>query len=554
MKIALAQLNYHIGNFASNTEKIRSNILRAKKEGADLVVFAELCVCGYPPRDFLEFSDFISRCDEALKDIASVCNGIAAIVGAPAKNPKVEGKNLFNAAYVLAEGKIKSVHHKGLLPNYDVFDEYRYFEPAKEFHIAEIAGKKIALTICEDLWDVEEDLMYTQWPMDELIKQKPDLMINIAASPFSADHAEMRRVVLKHNVEKYRLPLFYVQHVGAQTELIFDGGSMVLNEKGEIACEMSYFSEDFRIIDTKGISNIEYRTPNIEMDKSAIGNRQSAISLIHDALVLGIKDYFSKMGFTKAILGLSGGVDSALVLALAVRALGKENVLSVLMPSEFSSQHSIDDSVALCKNLDCKYEIVPIKDGFEAMTKTLSPVFKNAAFNVAEENIQARLRAMILMGIANKFGYILLNTTNKSEAAVGYGTLYGDMCGGISVIGDVYKMQVYEMCKLINSEKEIIPENILTKAPSAELRPNQKDTDSLPEYDILDTILFEYIEKRQGPKELVAMGFEKNLVDRILKMVNSNEWKRAQMAPVLRVSSKAFGSGRRMPIVGKYLG
>ncbi|MCX6311003.1 MAG: NAD+ synthase [Bacteroidetes bacterium] len=547
MKIALAQLNYHIGNFSSNVEKIKSNILRAKMEGADLVMFGELSVCGYPPRDFLEFPDFILRCEEAVKEIASVCFGISAIVGAPVKNPNVEGKDLFNAAFVLVDGKIKSVHHKGLLPNYDVFDEYRYFEPAKAFHIAEICGKKIALTICEDLWDVEENLMYTQWPMEELIKQQPELMLNIAASPFSTEHVEMRRVVMKRNVEKYKMPLFYVQHVGAQTEIIFDGGSMVLNEKGDVVCEMKYFEEDFQIIDTEGISNIEYRTPNIEVNKSEI-------LMIHDALVLGIKDYFSKMGFTKAILGLSGGIDSALVLVLAIRALGKENVLSVLMPSEFSSQHSIDDSIALCKNLECGYEIVPINDAYEEMLDTLSPVFKSAPFNVAEENIQARLRAVILMGIANKFGYVLLNTSNKSEAAVGYGTLYGDMCGGISVIGDVYKTKVFELCRFINSEKEIIPNNIISKAPSAELRPNQKDSDSLPEYEILDKVLFEYIEKRQGPKELIEMGFEKTLIDRILKMVNSNEWKRAQMAPVLRVSQKAFGSGRRMPIVGKYLG
>ena len=544
MKIALAQLNYHIGNFSANTEKIISNILRAKKEGADLVVFSELCVCGYPPKDFLEFSDFIQRCENAVNEIAAACVGISAIVGAPAVNPRVEGKNLFNAAYVLSDGKIKSVHHKALLPNYDVFDEYRYFEPAKEFHVTEICGKKIALTICEDLWDVEEDLMYTLWPMDELIRQQPDFMINIAASPFNYKHAEQRRVVLKHNVAKYKLPLIYLQHVGAQTELIFDGGSMVLNATGEIIEELKYFEEDFQIFDTH---LIQHSTFNIQ-------HSPSKISLIHDALVLGIKDYFAKMNFSKAILGLSGGVDSALVLALAVRALGKENVLPVLMPSEFSSQHSVDDSIAICKNLDCKYEIISIKEGYEIMEKTLSPVFKNAAFNVAEENIQARLRAVILMGIANKFGYILLNTSNKSEAAVGYGTLYGDMAGGISVIGDVYKTQVYELCEFINSEKGIIPKNILTKAPSAELRPNQKDTDSLPDYSILDKILFEYIERRQGPKELVAMGFEKNLVDRILKMVNSNEWKRAQFAPILRVSEKAFGSGRRMPIVGKYLG
>lgn len=543
MKIALAQLNYHIGNFTSNSEKIRSNIARAKKEGADLVVFSELSVCGYPPRDFLEFPDFIRRCENAVAEIAEHCDGIAAIVGAPAVNPNVEGKNLFNAAYFLADKKIQSVHHKALLPTYDVFDEYRYFEPAKKFQVAEYKGKKIAITICEDLWDVEDDLMYTIWPMDELIRQKPDLMINIAASPFDYAHAEKRRDVLKRNVKKYKLPLFYLQHVGAQTELIFDGGSMVLNGHAQIVDELNYFEEDFRM----------YQLDEIQHSKSVIHNSPKA-ELIHDALVLGIRDYFAKMNFSKAILGLSGGVDSALVLVLAVRALGRENVLPVLLPSEFSSNHSIDDSIALCKNLGCEHEIISIKNSFDTVLHTLQPVFGNAPFNVAEENIQARLRAIILMGIANKQGYILLNTTNKSEAAVGYGTLYGDMCGGISVIGDVYKMQVYELCRYINRESEIIPEHILTKAPSAELRPGQKDSDSLPEYDILDKVLFEYIENRQGPNELIAMGFDEALVSRILKLVNSNEWKRAQAAPILRVSPKAFGSGRRMPIVGKYLG
>lgn len=543
MRIALAQLNYHIGNFAANTEKIIAQIRRAKNEGAELVVFSELSVCGYPPRDFLEFPDFIRRCTDAVNEIAAACEGIAAILGAPAVNPNVEGKNLFNAAYLVADGKVLSVHHKALLPTYDVFDEYRYFEPAKSFSVAEYKSCKIALTICEDLWDVEDDRMYTIWPMDELIRQEPDIMINIAASPFSYNHAEKRRQVLKRNVKKYGLPLFYLQHVGAQTELIFDGGSMVLDRKGNIVNELAYFKEDFCIIDHEEISGKEnYNT----------GSRKE--ERIHDALVLGIRDYFAKMNLSKAILGLSGGVDSALVLVLAVRALGKENVLPVLLPSEFSSAHSIDDSLALCRNLGCSHEIVSIKSAYETMLHTLAPVFAGTAFGVAEENIQARLRGLILMGIANKHGYILLNTTNKSEAAVGYGTLYGDMCGGISVIGDVYKTQVYALCRYINEESEIIPENILTKAPSAELRPNQKDSDSLPEYDILDKVLFEYIEKREGPNELVAMGFDEKLVARILRLVNSNEWKRAQAAPILRVSPKAFGSGRRMPIVGKYLG
>lgn len=543
MKIALAQLNYHIGNFEANTTAIKSSIDKAKTMGADLVVFAELSICGYPPRDFLEFDDFIQRCTDAVNDIASTCVGIAAIVGAPAVNPRVEGKNLFNAAFFLADGKVQSQHHKALLPTYDVFDEYRYFEPATAFQCIHYKEHRIALTICEDLWDVEDDLMYTRWPMDELMPQKPTVMINIAASPFNYNHANNRLKVLQRNVNKYGLPAIYVQHVGAQTELIFDGGSMVLNSRGELVKELAFFEEDFQLLDLNVINQI---TP-IHI------NNSTPIERIHDALVLGIRDYFHKMGFRKAILGLSGGIDSSLVLALAAKALGKENVLPVLMPSEYSSSHSVDDSVLLCKNLSIHYDTIPIKKGYDALLETLEPQFKGTPFNTAEENIQARIRAVILMGIANKHGYILLNTTNKSEAAVGYGTLYGDMCGGIAVLGDVYKTKVYELANYINREKEIIPNNIIHKAPSAELRPNQKDSDSLPEYAILDQVLYNYIELRQGPKELIAMGFEEVLVNRILKLVNTNEWKRAQFAPILRVTPKAFGSGRRMPIVGKYL-
>ncbi|MFN8711416.1 MAG: NAD+ synthase [Bacteroidota bacterium] len=544
MKIALAQLNYHIGNFESNTAHIRNHIAKAKAEGADIVVFAELSVCGYPPRDFLEFSDFIRRCNEAIEIIAADCVGIAAIVGAPAVNPRVEGKNLFNAAFFLANGKVQSVHHKALLPTYDVFDEYRYFEPAFDFSCIDYKGQRIALTVCEDLWDIEDDLMYTRWPMEELIKQQPTVMINIAASPFSYNHADNRRKVLARNVQKYGIPLVYVQQVGAQTEIIFDGGSMVLNRNADVVEELNYFAEDFRIVDLSAVDAM----PAVASDQS------TPISRIHDALVLGIRDYFQKMGFRRAILGLSGGIDSAMVLVLAARALGAENVLPVLLPSEYSTSHSVDDSVKICEILGIRYDIIPIRSGYDAMLGMLQKQFEGTPFSVAEENIQARVRAVTLMGIANKHGYILLNTTNKSEAAVGYGTLYGDMCGGIAVLGDVYKTKVYELARWINSNGEIIPETIINKAPSAELRPGQKDSDSLPEYDVLDKVLYQYIELRQGPRELVAMGFDEALVNRVLKLVNSNEWKRAQFAPILRVTPKAFGSGRRMPIVGKYLG
>lgn len=543
MNIALAQLNYHIGNFDQNTADIIAHIKKAKAAGADLVVFAELSVCGYPPRDFLEFSDFIRRCDEAVQQIAAECNGIAAIVGAPSVNPDVEGKNLFNTAFFLCDGKIAGMAHKALLPTYDVFDEYRYFEPAREFQVITYKGEKIALTVCEDLWDVDDDLMYTVWPMEALAKQGATLMVNIAASPFNYSHIENRLRILKKNVTKYNIPVVYVQHAGAQTELIFDGGSLVMNRKGDVTHQLRFFEEDFLVVDSSTLDTLPACPPDTS----------TPISRIHDALVLGIRDYFAKMGFRKAILGLSGGIDSAIVLVLAARALGKANVLPVLMPSEYSTAHSVNDSVLLCNNLGCTSDTIPIKNGYDAMLQTLEKQFAGTAFNTAEENIQARLRAVILMGIANKHGYILLNTTNKSEAAVGYGTLYGDMCGGIAVLGDVYKTKVYELAAYINKDSEVIPDNIIHKAPSAELRPNQKDSDSLPDYAVLDEVLFQYIEKRQGPRELVAMGFDEALVNRVLKLVNTNEWKRAQFAPILRVTPKAFGSGRRMPIVGKYL-
>jgi NAD+ synthase (glutamine-hydrolysing) len=547
MRIALAQLSYVIGDFEKNVFKIKEHIKRAKKEKADLVIFSELAISGYPPRDFLEFRDFLRRCDAAAEDIAKECADISCIVGCPTVNPAVEGKNLFNSAYLLGDGKIKDVVHKALLPNYDIFDEYRYFEPNKNFHCIEVRGLKIALTICEDLWNVEDDPMYVSCPMDILIKESPQLMINIAASPFDYIHKEKRNQILKRNAKLYKLPLIYINHVGAQTELIFDGGSVLMNSNAELIHEMKYFEEDFCITDfTAGRLAVENKSQGTISE-------QSKIERIHSALVLGIKDYFKKQNFTKAILGLSGGIDSAIVLCLAAGALGKENVLSVLMPSEFSSEGSINDSIRLCSNLQAPYKQISIQNIFSEFLDVLNPHFENKPFNVAEENIQARARAVILMALSNKHGYILLNTSNKSELAVGYGTLYGDMCGGLSVLGDVYKTEVFELARLINREREIIPESIITKPPSAELRANQKDSDSLPEYDVLDPILYQYIEQRRGPNGLEQMGFDRKLVERILKLVNTNEYKRYQTPPILRVSPKAFGSGRRLPIVGKYL-
>lgn len=548
MKIALAQLNYHIGNFESNTTKIIDHILEAKEKGADLVVFAELCVCGYPARDFLEFDEFIGLCDEAAKKIAAICTDVACIIGLPTFNNKTEGKDLNNSAYFIEDGKVKAIVNKALLPNYDVFDEYRYFEPSTDFNCIEFKGKKIALTICEDLWNTIENPLYVTRPMDILINQQPDIMINIAASPFAYNHDEVRIAILSDNASRYNLPLLYVNQVGAQTELIFDGGSLIFDNTGKLIDELPYFEENMAYYTLADDGTLSFEHPSTLKTE-----RPSDIDQIHQGIILGIRDYFYKSGFKQAILGLSGGIDSAVVCALAAEALGPVNVMAVLLPSRFSTDHSLKDAEDLVKNLGCKSETIAIKHITEAIEGSLHPQFKNLPFNIAEENIQSRSRAILLMAMCNKFGYILLNTSNKSEAAVGYGTLYGDMCGGISVIGDVYKTQVFELARHINRDKEIIPINSIVKPPSAELRPDQKDTDSLPEYDILDKILEEYIEYRRSSAEIIKMGYDEATVRRVIKLTNSAEHKRYQTPPILRVSPKAFGMGRRMPIVGKYL-
>lgn len=543
MKIALAQQNYVIGDFEHNKEKIIAGIKEAERLGADIVAFSELCVCGYPPRDFLEFKDFIQRCEESVNEIAKHTNKVAALVGAPYVNPTAKGKDLFNASFFLHEGQIQHVVFKTLLPTYDVFDEVRYFESGDSWGVFNFKGKKLAITVCEDLWNTGDNPMYRLTPIESIAPHEPEFLINLSASPFDYNHAKDRIAVLRDVVSKHKLPIFYCNCVGAQTELIFDGGSLVINSKGIVADEMSYFKEEIRVYD---LAEVEKATQDKQQPKEKI-------ELIHQALVCGIKDYFSKLKFDKAILGLSGGMDSALVTALAAEALGAENVLAVMMPSEFSSEGSVSDSVKLCQNLGVPYKQIAIKQPYNSFLDTLTPHFDNKPFDVTEENIQARTRAIILMALANKHHYILLNTTNKSEAAVGYGTLYGDMCGGIAVLGDVYKTEIYKLAAHFNREREIIPKNIITKPPSAELRPDQKDSDSLPEYDVLDPILYQYIEQRKGPRELVEMGFDKATVDRVLKLVNRSEHKRFQFAPILRVSTKAFGSGRRLPIVAKYL-
>ena len=544
MRIAIAQLNYHIGNFRGNVAKMLDAVKWAERQNADLIIFGELAISGYPPRDFLEFSDFISQCESALNRLKKASQLIGIIVGCPSRNPVVEGKDLYNSAYVLYQGKILFKQNKGLLPTYDVFDEYRYFEPASKFSCLDFKGKKIALTICEDIWNVGNDNpLYTVCPLDILIKENPDFIVNVSASPFGYSHAEERIEVLKANVDRYKKPIFYSNNVGAQTELIFDGGSVVINQDGVMIDELPYFKEEMRVYDLQ------------EVMDSTVQNEQAKddIDEIHSALILGVKDYFQKLGLSTAIVGLSGGIDSAVTTVIAAQALGAGNVRVILMPSQYSSDHSVNDALQLAKNLGIHHDIIQIEDIYKAFKKELDPVFGDLPFNVTEENLQARTRGVLLMAMSNKLGNIVLNTSNKSEAAVGYGTLYGDMCGGLSVIGDVYKTQVFALARHINKDKEIIPENTIIKPPSAELRPNQKDSDSLPDYDILDKILFEYIENKKGPAVIVKMGFDESLVKRILRLVNINEFKRFQTAPTLRVSSKAFGMGRRMPIVGKYL-
>lgn len=558
MKIFLAQQNYHIGNFESNTKKIIDAIEQAKAKGGDLIIFSEMCICGYPARDFVEFNDFINKCYRSIDEIKQHADTIGVFVGSPARNPRTEGKDLFNAAFFLYEKEIKAEIHKTLLPTYDVFDEYRYFEPSFEWSVVEFKGKRLAVTICEDIWNLGDNPLYMLCPMDKLMEQNPDVMINLSASPFDYLHEEDRKAIIRNNVFKYKLPMIYCNAVGSQTEIVFDGASLVFDKDGNLRKALPMFEEAMESVVLNCDNNIdapvlETALKNYSFPNHKLLDTQRNISQIYEALLMGIRDYFSKMGFSKAILGSSGGIDSAVTLALACEALGKENIRAVLMPSPYSTEHSVNDAKQLSENLGNPYDVVRIDSIYESFLATLKPIFNNLPFSIAEENIQSRTRGNLLMSIANKFGYILLNTSNKSELATGYGTLYGDMAGGLGVLGDCYKTQIYALANYINRDKEIIPANIIHKAPSAELRPNQKDTDSLPDYDILDKILFQYIERRQGPSEIKAQGFDAPLVDRVLKLVNTNEYKRSQFCPIIRVSPKAFGVGRRVPIVGKYL-
>jgi len=550
MKISVAQLNYHIGNFARNKDLICNAIKKAKANGSDLIIFSELCIPGYPPLDLLDRFEFIEKCELTVSEIAKECTGIAAIVGSPTINKNPEGKKLFNSALLLSEGKAIFSVNKALLPTYDIFDEYRYFEPENKFSVFEFKGLRLAITICEDLWDeqpfdneFEKTRLYTVSPMEELAKQDPDIIINIASSPFSYTKIEAKENIFISKAVKYKIPVISVNQTGANTELIFDGASIIVNKKGEIFNQLPFFEE---AVETFSFDDIHSGTIFHKDAKPFI------IPLIHKALVTGIRDYFAKTSFKSSIIGLSGGIDSAICLCLAVEALGNENVRALLMPSRYSSEHSVKDAIALANNLIVHYDIVNIEKPFIAFEEELAPLFEGKNKDVTEENIQARIRAILLMAVSNKYGCILLNTSNKSEAAVGYGTLYGDMAGGLSVIGDVYKTDIYSLANYINRDREIIPENTIKKFPSAELRPDQLDTDSLPGYNILDAILYQYIELQKPAERIVSEGSDRDTVFKVIRMIDFNEYKRYQAPPVLRISSKAFGAGRRMPLVARY--
>ncbi|MDR4987798.1 MAG: NAD+ synthase [Bacteroidales bacterium] len=545
MRIALAQINLHVGNFEYNRGKILKAIRQARDQKADLVVFPELTVCGYPPLDLLYDEAFIDACMQNVELIAGECKGIGAIIGGPSRNRSAGGKSLFNSAFLLSEGDIHFVYHKGLLPTYDVFNEYRYFEPAKRFSTVNFAGKRIAITVCEDIWNIDQQGMYPVTPPDLLMKEHPELMINISASPFAWNHRPQRYQIIAENARMYNIPVFSVNLVGGQTDLLFDGASAVCNAQGKLVGALPAFREAFAVYEADGLE----RLPVIPQLPPP-GDHEK-IRLIYDGLVLGIRDYFAKTGVKQAILGLSGGIDSAVTLVLAVDALGAENVWAVLLPGPYSSDHSVTDAKVLAEKLGVTYDIISINEAVRSFENSLEPLFASTKPGIAEENIQARARAVMLMALSNKFGHMLLNTSNKSEAAVGYGTLYGDMCGGISVLGDVYKTEVYGLAKLINEHEEIIPENSITKPPSAELKPDQKDTDSLPDYALLDALLYCMLEKQEGTEEMIRAGFDKETVIRVKKMLHLSEYKRRQSPPILRVSPKCLGIGREMPLEAK---
>jgi NAD+ synthase (glutamine-hydrolysing) len=547
MKLTIAQLNPTVGDIGGNLAMLRSAYARAAGDGADLAVFPELFLVGYPPRDLLERADFIQRVQEAVGEAARLSAdhpGTGLLFGAPTATGGGTGRGLYNAAILAYQGRILHCQPKSLLPTYDVFDEARYFEPAPRVEPVCFKGETLGISICEDAWNDPEfwprGRLYGVDPLDALAKQGATIFVNISASPFYAGKDELRYGLIGNHARRHGLPFVYVNQVGANDELIFDGRSMVLDPQGNVRHISPAFADDVRTVDLAAAGDPALYVP---LDR---------IESIHQALVLGVRDYLRKTGFTGAIVGLSGGIDSALTCCLAAEALGPGNVLGISMPSPYSSRGSVEDSRRLAQNLGVAFKVMPITSVYGAYLEALREHFAGREEDIAEENIQARIRGNILMALANKFGRLVLSTGNKSEMAVGYCTLYGDMSGGLSVLADVPKTTVYKLAAHINRGREIIPAETIAKAPSAELRPNQTDQDTLPPYPILDEILELYIEEGRSAEEIVARGFARETVAWVAGAVRRSEYKRHQAAPGLKVTSKAFGIGRRMPIAARW--
>ncbi|QTL97188.1 NAD+ synthase [Iocasia frigidifontis] len=550
MKICLAQINPTVGDIDNNLKKIKGSIKKAG-DGVDLIVFPEMVLSGYPPRDLLHKKQLIFKVNSAVEELIDFSRDypqLGIIIGAPVETGKKAGKGLYNSGLLISNGSLLFKQHKSLLPTYDVFDETRYFDPAEEIATYLFKGERLGITICEDIWndpDLWENRHYDLDPVDILVNKGASIIINISASPFQYDKDEIRTNILKNYVNKYEIPFVYLNQVGGNDELIFDGQSMIINKNGEMLGKLKAFADDLLSIElSRDIEQVDrpYTIQKKQDDK---------IASVEQALVLGIKDYFQKCGFKKAVIGLSGGIDSAVTLCLAAEALGADNILAVSMPGPYSSEGSVIDSRELAGNLGVDFKVISIKDIFESYKNTLSGYFADLPEDVTEENIQARIRGNILMAFSNKFGHLVLATGNKSELAVGYCTLYGDMSGGISVLADVPKTMVYELASYINRKQEMIPEEIIEKAPSAELRPDQKDEDSLPPYAVLDKILYYYIDKNMSIKEIAAQGYDQEMVSWVINRVDNNEYKRRQAAPGLKLTSKAFGMGRRMPVAAQ---
>lgn len=544
MKIALAQINPTVGDFTGNLEKIKSTARRAADQGARLTVFSELAICGYPPADFLEKPSFLVRCRKGVDELTEATRDLntAIAVGVALAAPSDAGKPAVNAAVLLDCGHVLLEQHKRLLPFYDVFDEQRYFKPSGPQQVVELDGLRLAISICEDAWNDKNfwpRRLYSFDPLEELMRQNPAIHINLSSSPFWHSKREVRRQMLRAISNRDGIPVVMCNQVGGNDSLIFDGSSFAINAHGDLVAQARSFEEDLVVFDPFSATPL----PEPPEDETEAAYR---------ALVLGTRDYVRKCGFSKVVIALSGGIDSALVAAIATEALGKENVLGIGMPSPYSSQGSIDDSKALAANLGIPFQLISISDLFGQYTRALEPLFAGTTPGLAEENLQARIRGNLLMAVSNKFGSLVLTTGNKSEMAVGYCTLYGDMVGALAVVGDLTKTRLYAVCRWINRDREIIPQAILDKPPSAELRPGQKDTDSLPPYEILDPILEAYVERYETP-ECIAQknGFSLELVQQVVHLVERSEYKRQQAAPVLKVTSKSFGMGRRFPIAVK---